>query len=173
MSLEKNNDDLAQAIAQALSTILQKQESVPESADNWYTDSSFFCLDKAKELALCAEKKAIQMGITVSIAIVDFSGNLVLFHRMPDTVTASVDYAHHKAYTAAIYQWPSHKMDDLIQPASAMTALLNIDPKVTSLGGGLPIQVKGKMMGGLGISGGALDQDIQIARHVLECCCKK
>lgn len=173
MSANKNNDDLAQVISEVLISVLSKQENTQETSNNWYTEDAFFCLNKAKELAECAEQKAMEIGVAVSIAIVDFSGNLVLFHRMPNTVTASVDYAHHKAYTAAMYQCPSSYMDEHIQPASAMRALLKIDHKITSLGGGLPIRLEGRMIGGLGISGGAIEQDVEIARYVLDRYCKK
>lgn len=135
---------------------------------NWYTEDGYFCLAMAKKLAKIAEVKAVEKNCAISIAIVDLSGNLVLYHRMPKSVTASVDYALHKAYTAAMYQWESGKMDELITPQSAMTALLNIDPKVTSLAGGFPITDRGKAIGGLGISGGSLEQDSAIAIDVLQ-----
>ena len=171
MAIEQENKALVAIISQALESVLLKNDaSLPEQND-CYTASHFFSLTQAKKLAETAEAKARQMGVAISIAVVDLSGNLVLFQRMPDTVTASVVYAQNKAYTAAIYQWPSHKMDELIQPVSAMTALLNIDPKVTSLGGGLPITINKQIIGGLGISGGALSQDIEIAQYVLRICC--
>ena len=166
--MDKVNIDLIQSVvAQVLAENQPSAASVPNATPCLMTETGFFPLTLAKQMAQAAEEKATQMGVAISIAVVDVSGNLVLFHRMPDSVQASVPYAHHKAYTAATYQWPSGNMDELISPPSAMTALLNIDPKVTSLGGGLPIRVKGRCIGGLGISGGAIVQDIEIGSFVL------
>ena len=164
--MEKKNQVLVDVISQVVADILGNNDQQGDAVSE--KENELFHLPLAKRLAQVAEEKARQTNTPISVAVVDASGNLVLFHRMPKAVTASVDYAQHKAYTAAIYNWPSHKMDELISPPSAMVALTNIDPKVTSLGGGMPIKVNGQFIGGLGISGGPIAQDIEVATAVLE-----
>ncbi len=114
-------------------------------------------------------------NISTKIPGIQFTENLPKLAQINDrfSMIRSMSYTPNGLFnhTAAIYQWPSDKMDELIQPVSAMTALLNIDPKVTSLGGGLPITINKQIVGGLGISGGALSQDIEIAQYVLKTCC--
>ncbi len=164
MSITQN--DLIEIITKEIQKNAQMFTSKPKL--DWYTEEGYFCLGMARKLAKIAEAKALEMNCPISVAVADLSGNLVLFNRMPKAISASIHFAQNKAYTSAVYQLETGKMDKLITPESAMNALIQNDPKVTSLAGGFPITCNGRAIGGLGISGGSLAQDIAIALHTLQ-----
>ena len=57
-------------------------------------------LEAAKRMVEAAEKKAIEINVPMVITVCDMGGNLVLLHRMEDSLLASLEIAQNKAYTA-------------------------------------------------------------------------
>ena len=117
-------------------------------------------LDLAKKIAAGAEAESKKNGWRMAIAVVDNHGFLVYYERMDDTQTASVDVAIDKAKAAAMFRRPTKAFEDGI--AKGRTALLGLKG-ATPIEGGLPIMSGGKVIGGLGVSGAASDQDAAAA----------
>ena len=69
-----------------------------------FLDSKVVSLDAAKTIAAAAEAEAHKQGWTVAIAVVDLSGGLILFHRLDDVQSGSLDVAIAKARTAARFK---------------------------------------------------------------------
>lgn len=129
---------------------------------------SDFSLPIIKTVAEAAERKAVEMGVTMVFAAVDTGGNLILLHRMEESLLASLDIAVNKAYTALSLKMPT---DELIEPANPGGALYGITTtnhsRIVALGGGYPVFKDGAVIGGIGVSGGTLEQDMEIAKHAL------
>ena len=113
-------------------------------------------LDIAKKIAAGAYAESKKNGWRMTIAIVDNHGFLVYYERMDDTQTASVHVALDKAKAAAMFRRPTKAFEDGI--AKGRNALLGLRG-ATPIEGGLPIMSGGKVIGGIGVSGAAADQD--------------
>ncbi|MFZ3300380.1 MULTISPECIES: GlcG/HbpS family heme-binding protein [Sphingomonadaceae] len=101
---------------------------------------------------------------TINIAVVDHAGILVGFIRQPGAPLHSIDIAIDKAYTAASFGLATGKWPDALQAHSpAVQDGLLRRPRFVAFGGGLPIEIDGQRLGGIGVSGGSEAQDELIA----------
>ena len=120
-------------------------------------------LEQARKAVAAAEAEARKNGWPVAIAIVDTAGLLVVYARMDNTQTASVAVSQDKAVSAAMYRRPTKVFQDLVAGAGAGTRVLNLRG-ASSVEGGLPIVVDGKIVGGIGVSGVTSEQDGVVAK---------
>lgn len=115
----------------------------------------------AVEAALqCAES----LGIQGNAAVVDRSGNTIAFARMAQSFLHSADLAVDKAYTSASFGFPTGDWMDVFGNDERLKIGITGHPRVVVLGGGLPISAGGVCFGGIGVSGGSEEQDIQCAK---------
>ncbi|WP_020175636.1 GlcG/HbpS family heme-binding protein [Methyloferula stellata] len=149
------------AFAQA-STPLPSQAPVPEQMPFNIPIGRSIDLAKAKELAGAAETEAAKRHWKMAISIVDPSGELVYFEKMDDTQFASIQIAQAKARTAARFRRPTSAFYDAIETGHPSIAV--IDPTLVGIPGGLPLVENGKLIGGIGCSGGASVQDAVICK---------
>jgi uncharacterized protein GlcG (DUF336 family) len=120
-------------------------------------------LDQAKKALAAAQAEARKQGWPVAIAIVDNHGMLVAYERMDNTQTASVQVSIDKAASAAMYRRPTKVFQDLVAGGGVGTRVLNLRGAST-VEGGLPLIVDGKLIGGIGVSGVNSDQDGVVAK---------
>ena len=120
-------------------------------------------LDQARKVAQGASDEAHKRGWPMAIAIVDTAGQLVYFERNDQTQTASTGIAQDKAVSAAMLRRPTKAVQDAIAAGGAGLRYLTLHG-VTAVEGGLPVIVGGKVIGAIGISGMASDQDGEIAK---------
>ena len=120
--------------------------------------------DLAHRIVASAEAKAGEMGHPFVIAVCDESGVLKAFSRMDGAALLSVQVAQDKAYTAIGFGIPTHAWHDFIKDDAplALGAPPEIDRLIT-FGGGYPVTVDGKVVGGIGVSGGHYTQDMEVA----------
>ena len=118
--------------------------------------------------ALVAVQAAVahgrSIGKSVVAAVVDVGGDLTACLRADGAFKPSVGIAQDKAYTAAVF---GASTDALSQALSANPALhqgISLRPGVVLFAGGLPIVADGKIIGGIGVSGGSEDDDRACAR---------
>lgn len=116
-------------------------------------------LEGARRISAAAEAEARRGGWNVSIAVVDFYGNLLHFVRMDDTQAASNEIAIGKARTSAMFRRSSQTMAEAV---AANPGMLNFP--LVPVQGGLPILADGKVVGGIGVSGVHSSNDERIAR---------
>jgi len=108
---------------------------------------------------------ADEAGIKVNIAVVDAGGNLAAFLRMPGAFLHSIEIAIDKAYTAAGFGLPTGAWTQALATHSpAVRAGLPIRPRMVCFGGGLPLRHEGRLIGGIGVSGGSELEDETCAR---------
>lgn len=108
---------------------------------------------------------AEKIQVPESIAIVDASTYLLHFQRMPGAKYASIDIAINKAFTAAGFGLPTHEYKDNVWPGGPLFGINNSNEgRFTTIGGGLPIKIDGQIVGAIGCSNGAPDQDQEVAQ---------
>ena len=125
-------------------------------------------LAAAEQMIKAAQAKAEELGVSVVIVVVDEGGLLKALHRM-DGVNSAVplDIGPMKAYTAASFRTPTHQLaENNLENPARMASLPNV-PRVTLLAGGFPITDGDVVVGGIGVSGGTPDQDVEIGEAAL------
>lgn len=121
-------------------------------------------LNDAKKILVAAEAKAVQLGISYNIAVVDAGGHLLAFYREDKAMLGSVDLAIHKAVTAQMFTKTTAYLAELAQPGAPLYGIQQTNAgKVVIFGGGIPILINGDVVGAIGASAGTIDQDIEIA----------
>lgn len=138
-----------------LSTTIQKTYAAPS-----------ITLAATKALIETATKAAKEIGIEVTIAVVDASGNLKSVERSDSAPILTVDVAIDKAWTAASFGLATHTWNAILN--NDQVAQLAHRPRLVAVGGGCPIIEDGKVVGGIGISGGNAAQDQQAAEIALK-----
>ncbi len=123
------------------------------------------------ELILDAAKAhARALNLKVNIAVVDDGGHLVAFARMDGARPASGKTALTKAVTAATFRQPSGPVPpgtaepNILLNLSLQNAAAASGGTVTSLYGGVPIEVEGQIIGAVGVGGATGEEDAEIAR---------
>lgn len=119
----------------------------------------------AQAAANAAVQAAQAMGVRVNVALVDTSGVLASFVRMPGAPLHSVEIAIDKAYTAASFGLSTARWSEVLRSHSpAVREGLLTRPRFVAFGGGVPIVEGGHCIGAIGVSGGSEQQDEQIAQ---------
>lgn len=130
-------------------------------ADELLVSSPVLTLAGAKVIAAAAAQKAKAENWQVVIVVSDAAGNMKYLERMENVQLASLDIAINKAKTAVLYRRPTQVFSDKLK--SGVTAMASL-PEMIPFGGGVPIKVNGKVIGGVGVSGVKSSQDAQIAQ---------
>lgn len=120
-------------------------------------------LEQAKRAIAAGQAEARKHNWPVAIAILDTSGNLVAYEKMDNTQTASIQVAIDKGVSAAIYRRPTKVFEDIVAKGGAGLRVMNLR-NASVVEGGLPIIMDGKVVGGIGVSGVAADQDGVVAK---------
>ena len=121
-------------------------------------------LELALKLICRAEESARTIHVPMVLSVVDEGGNLVAFHRMDDSLLASISISQAKAYTAAALRISTAEAAQQILPGKPLYGLQQTHPGQFCLfGGGEPVTVNGRCIGGLGVSGGTAEQDAAVA----------
>ncbi len=115
--------------------------------------------------------KAAELGITVTVAIVDDGGHLLMLERMEGGRFHTVHSATTKAVTAASNKRPTSSKGAQGQELDVLHALgltLAAGPQNwTAMEGGYPVMIENECIGGIGVAGGDWKQDEEIARAAL------
>lgn len=122
----------------------------------------------AEAIMKAALAKAKEIGIPMSIAIVDEGTNLLSFTRMNGGKVHTIGIAMAKARGAASNRMPTAKVgstgNELSDYAGVVITLAAGADRYATFPGGLPIMVDGHCVGGIGVSGGRGEQDVQVAQ---------
>lgn len=104
--------------------------------------------------------KAVELGVQVSVAIVDTRGIQVAALHMPGASLHSIDVALDKAYTAASFGFPTRDWHDVLGTFSPQVQAGIIQrPRLVVFGGGIPFLLDGERIGAIGVSGASEAQD--------------
>ena len=116
-------------------------------------------------LTRAAIARAEELHIPVVISVVDANGTESVTWRMPDALLVSSELAPKKAWTAVAMKMATHDLAAAVQPGASLYGLdTHMQGKVVTFGGGFPLWRDGSIVGGLGVSGGSVEQDMDIAQ---------
>ncbi len=120
-------------------------------------------LEAAKKIMVAAEAEAVKNNWSMAIVILDSTGHLVMLHKLDNTQYGSIRVAEDKAHTALDFRRPSKVFEDLVAQGGIGMRTLALRG-ATPIDGGFPIIVDGKIIGSIGASGAAGNQDAQVAK---------
>ena len=121
-------------------------------------------LDQAEKLSEAAKAKAKEIGVPMNIAIVDEGANLVSFHRMDNAWLGSLDISIKKAKTARFFDMNTGEIGKLSQPGGPLYNIEHSNGGLITFPGGVVLKDgSGKVVGAIGVSGGSVDQDHEVA----------
>lgn len=120
--------------------------------------------EQALKIVFEAKKKAEESNVLVNIAVVDAGANLKAFIRMDESFLGSIDIAIKKAKTARYFNIATGDLGKLTQPGGVIYNIEVSNNGLITFPGGVPIKNnEGKIIGAIGISGGTIEQDHEIA----------
>jgi glc operon protein GlcG len=120
-------------------------------------------LEQAKKVLAGAEAEAVKNKWNMVIVVLDSGGNLVMLERMDGAQLGSIEVAKDKAYSAVLYRRPTKVFQDLVGQGGPNLRLLRLSG-ASPIEGGIPLLVDGKIIGAVGVSGAASEQDAQVAK---------
>ena len=127
---------------------------------------SGFGLKNAKKLIALVEEKAKLMGVNAVVAVSDAAGRPIAIECMDNSYIASFDVALKKAFTVVALKMSTKKLKGLANPGGSLYGIQHTnDGQIVIFGGGDPLIYGGKIVGGLGVSGGSEEQDTALSAY--------
>jgi uncharacterized protein GlcG (DUF336 family) len=121
-------------------------------------------LQNAQAVVEAARDRAQQIGVPMNIAVVDEGNNLMACARMEGAWLGSIDIAQGKAYTARAFDMSTRDLAPLCQPGQPLFGIqASNQGHLVIFPGGIPLQENGTVVGAVGVSGGSVDQDQDVA----------
>jgi len=121
-------------------------------------------LEQAQRVLDAAIAKAEEIGSPSSVAVVDAGRELVAFARQDDALLASIEISQNKAYTACSLGMATKDVGPLTQPGQPLFGLEATHHRpLVSFGGGRPLTLGDEIVGAVGVAGGSVEQDDEIA----------
>jgi uncharacterized protein GlcG (DUF336 family) len=118
---------------------------------------------QAQQVLLLARQKATAIQVPVNIAILDTGGHIKALERMDGAPIGSLDIAVKKAKTSMLFGISSEAVGEYMKPEAHTYGIENTNGGLVGFAGGLPIKLGAEVIGFIGISGGAVPQDLSIA----------
>ena len=126
-------------------------------------------LNASKKMGEAALKKAKEIKVPVVFSVVDNGGNLLYLERMDEAFVTSVDISVNKAFTAWALKKGTNELSKVVLPGESLYGLnLTNNSRIITFGGGFPIVIKGEIVGAIGVSGGTVEEDMEIAKAALK-----
>jgi len=121
-------------------------------------------LEDARRVIAAAERRAVEIGQPMNIAVVDAGGNLVAHVRMDGAWIGSIAIAIDKAWTARAFDVSTKELSALSQPGGEFYGIhVSNGGRVMIFAGGIPLCRESRVVGAIGVSGGSGDQDQAVA----------
>ena len=120
--------------------------------------------EAAKAIVAAGLAKGAELGIPMSVAVVDESRELVAFGRQDGAALVSIDLAVKKAFTAKSFDLDTAVIGSWTLPGEPIFGFQSSDTRFVTFGGGLPLAGSDeKVVGAVGASGGPVEVDVQVA----------
>jgi uncharacterized protein GlcG (DUF336 family) len=119
----------------------------------------------AKGVVDAAVRRATELHVAATIAVVDDGGHLKMLLRMDDAILGSIDIAQKKAKASAYFGLNSEVLGQTSQPGGPFYGVENSNGGIITFSGGVPLKNgAGEVRGAIGVSGGRAEQDAAIAQ---------
>jgi uncharacterized protein GlcG (DUF336 family) len=126
-------------------------------------------LSAAQAVVDAAQAKAEEIGVPMNIAVVDEGNNLSAFARMDGAWLGSIDIAQNKAYTARAFDMSTQELAPLAQPNQPLYGIdASNQGRLIVFAGGIPLTAGDRIVGAVGVSGGSVEQDHEVAEAGVE-----
>ncbi|MFD3807840.1 heme-binding protein [Streptomyces sp. NPDC058611] len=123
----------------------------------------------AELLVAAARDAADAAGVTVGVSVLDAGGHLLAFRRDDRAVLISGETSTRKAFTALQLDAPTADLAAAVRPDGLFHTLPTaLDRPLLFIAGGLPVHRDGRLIGAIGVGGGAPDQDHGFAAAALD-----
>ena len=120
---------------------------------------------QVRAMIAAAEARAGEIGVPVNIAVLCAGAHLKAFTRMDGAVLGSVEVATSKARTSVLFEVPSEAVWEYCKPGAPAPGLERSNGGLATFAGGIPLfDASGVLIGAVGVSGGLVPQDLEIAR---------
>ncbi|MGI5356246.1 GlcG/HbpS family heme-binding protein [Streptomyces sp. CA-252508] len=114
----------------------------------------------AEALVDTARRAAEAAGVTVAVTVLDAGGHLLAFRRDDRAVLIAGETSTRKAFTALQLNTPTADLVDAVQPGGLFHTLPTaLDRPLLFIAGGVPVHRDGRLIGAIGVGGGAPEQD--------------
>ncbi len=120
-------------------------------------------LEQAHTVFHAALEKAKEINVMMNIAIVDCGANLTFFGSMDKAWIGSIDIAIRKAKTARYFDMDTKALGKMSQPGEPLYGIEVSNGGLIIFGGGIPLKIGDEVIGAIGVSGGSVDQDMEVA----------
>ncbi|MCU1258941.1 MAG: hypothetical protein JWO80_1826, partial [Bryobacterales bacterium] len=131
--------------------------------------NTMITLADARKIIAAGEKKAQEIGQPMNIAVVDQGGNLVAHVRMDNAWIGSIDISINKGWTARAFDISTKDLATHSQSGGQFFGIhASNHGRVMIFAGGIPLKHGGKVVGGVGVSGGSGEQDHAVAEAAVE-----
>ncbi len=129
-----------------------------------YVTNAIISLNDAKRIITAAEKKAVDIGQPMNIAVVDSGGNLIAHERMDGAWIGSIDISINKAFTSRAFDIATKDLAKESQPGGQFFGIHESNEgRIMIFAGGIPLKLNGQVVGAIGVSGGSGQQDQSVA----------
>ncbi|MEV5317628.1 heme-binding protein [Streptomyces sp. NPDC052687] len=126
-------------------------------------------IQDAETLVAAASHAAEAAGVTVSVTVLDAGGHLLAFRRDDRAVLISGETSTRKAYTALQLNAPTADLVDAVKPDGPFHSLPTaLSQPLLFIAGGVPVHRDGRLIGAIGVGGGAPEQDHAFATAAVE-----
>ena len=124
------------------------------------SQASGLTLAAAKAMMKAAMAEGRRIRVALSVAVVDQGGQLVAFERMDGADLVTIGLAQDKAWTALMNRMPTRDLAPLVQPGAEFFGYESVGRGRTIVfAGGMPLLRAGVLVGGVGVSGGSVEED--------------
>ena len=123
--------------------------------------------ESTAKMVAAAVAKAVELGCKQNVAVVDDGGNLKGFGRMDGAALLGVEGCQRKAFTA-LFGVGTQDLYKAIKEDQSLVVGLSHFSRATMVGGGLPIIADGEIIGGIGVGGGTVDEDVACSQAGLD-----
>jgi len=121
-------------------------------------------LEDARRVIAAAERKAVDIGQPMNIAVADEGGNLISHVRMDGAWIGSIDISINKAYTSRAFDIATKDLATHSQSGGQFFGIhVSNHGRIMIFAGGIPLRKGGKVVGAIGVSGGSGEQDHAVA----------
>ena len=121
-------------------------------------------LEMAEKIIAAAKVKAKDIDTKMNIAVVDAGANLVAFVRMDGAWLGSLDISIKKAKTARFFDMNTGSVGELSQPGGSLYNIEHSNNGLITFPGGIPLKnADGEIIGAIGVSGSAVENDHAVA----------
>ena len=125
-------------------------------------------LAEAEQIIAGSKKKLEEISVNMCVAVVDPRGDLIAMIRQDGAPWRSVFICQGKAVASVAWLRPSGELTDNAQSPVSRGLMAMLDGRMIPGQGALPVYRNGEIIGAVGASGGASQQDEDVARAGIE-----